>query len=148
MNTNLRLNFIPRWGPAILIMVLIFLFSSIPARGLPNFGTFDFFAKKGAHMIGYALLGSAYLHGLGRPQPRNRWFAWLLAVIYALTDEFHQSFVAGRGSWIGDVGIDAAGAFAGSWIMVKMQFYSPNSNSKSSPSSQDPAGSSSISPKS
>jgi VanZ family protein len=42
---------------------------------------------------------------------RRPW-AWALvfAVLYAVTDEFHQGFVAGRHESAVDVGIDAAGA--------------------------------------
>ncbi|MFH1908814.1 MAG: VanZ family protein [Chloroflexota bacterium] len=36
--------------------------------------------------------------------------AWLLAVLYASGDEFHQSFVAGRHASLVDVGVDALGA--------------------------------------
>jgi VanZ family protein len=34
----------------------------------------------------------------------------VFAVLYAVTDEFHQGFVAGRHESALDVGIDAAGA--------------------------------------
>jgi hypothetical protein len=36
--------------------------------------------------------------------------AWLLALLYACSDEFHQIFVAGRHASLLDVGIDAIGA--------------------------------------
>lgn len=102
-----------RWGPAIVIMLLIFMFSSIPSTGLPSFGDFDLLAKKGGHMLGYALLGLTFLHGLGWETPGAWWRAWLLAVLYAVTDEFHQSFVPGRGPWVVDILIDGVGAFLG-----------------------------------
>ena len=38
---------------------------------------------------------------------------WLLAILYAASDEFHQSFVPGRGPSVIDVGIDAIGAGLG-----------------------------------
>ena len=44
--------------------------------------------------------------------------SWLLAIIYAATDELHQKFVAGRGPSIRDVMIDSMGALFG--IMVFM----------------------------
>ncbi len=88
-------NFIRRWGPALLIMAVIFAFSSTPGRDLPRFGVIDFLVKKGGHMLGYGLLGLALWHGLGWNN-KQIWLAWCLAVAYAATDEFHQSFVAGR----------------------------------------------------
>lgn len=99
-----------RWGPAVLIMALIFLFSSIPSSGLPSFGNYDLLAKKGGHFLGYALLALAYRHGIGAERPGARRLAWLFTVLYAVTDEIHQAFVPGRGPWAGDVGIDGLGA--------------------------------------
>ncbi len=43
-----------------------------------------------------------------------RW-ALVIAVIYGLSDEFHQSFVPGRNADLLDVITDAAGAAAGLW---------------------------------
>lgn len=39
--------------------------------------------------------------------------AWALAVLYGVSDEFHQSFVPRRDASIMDVGVDALGAMAG-----------------------------------
>lgn len=102
-----------RWGPALLVMAAIFTFSSIPSSGLPSFGSYDLFVKKGGHMIGYCLLGMAYLYGIGRQKPGAIWLAWLLAILFASSDEFHQSFIPGRGPGLRDVGIDALGAGIG-----------------------------------
>ncbi len=102
--------FVKRWGPALLLMAVIFAFSSIPSEEMPNLGVFDLSVKKLGHAIGYALLSLAYSRGLGRKTPRPFLLAWLMAILYAATDEFHQSFVHGRGSRITDVGVDAIGA--------------------------------------
>ncbi|MBU2609957.1 MAG: VanZ family protein, partial [Chloroflexi bacterium] len=105
--------YLRRWLPAILIMATIFVFSSIPSSELPDFARADLFIKKGGHMLGYGLLTLAYLRGLcaacpgGQDRERSDRLrpkrvkvsivaAWLLAVLYASSDEFHQSFVAGR----------------------------------------------------
>jgi VanZ family protein len=100
------------WGPSLLIMAVIFGFSSIPSREMPHFGLADFLVKKGGHATGYALLALCNMRALG--WQRNRWpVAWLLAVIYSATDEFHQSFVPGRTPALTDIGIDALGAALG-----------------------------------
>ena len=39
--------------------------------------------------------------------------AWLVATLYAMTDEWHQSFVPGRGPAIHDVILDSSGALLG-----------------------------------
>jgi VanZ family protein len=99
-----------RWLPAILIMAVIFGFSSTPSTKLPSFGLLDFLVKKGAHMSGYGLLALACWYGLGF-EKRRWWLALLLAILYAITDEFHQSFVPGRHpSWVDVLGFDGGGA--------------------------------------
>ncbi len=106
-------RFLTRWLPAVLVMAAIFIFSSIPSQEMPFFGGWDAILKKSGHMLGYALLGFAYLRALNS---RSKWayLAVLVAVvIYATSDEFHQSFVPGRNSSFIDVGIDAAGACIG-----------------------------------
>jgi len=102
-----------RWLPSLLIMAIIFGFSSIKSVAMPSFGAFDFSVKKLGHALGYGLLATAYRHGMGG---KRTWLAWLMAVTYAATDEFHQSFVPGRGPSIWDVLVfDNLGALAGLW---------------------------------
>ncbi len=121
--------YLRRWLPAILIMATIFVFSSIPSSELPDFARADLFIKKGGHMLGYGLLASAYLRGLcmersDRLRPKRVKVsivaAWLLAVLYASSDEFHQSFVAGRHASPEDVGIDAIGAAIALLIWIRV----------------------------
>jgi VanZ family protein len=106
-----------RWIPALVIMALIFLFSSIPAGTMPVFaGIWDLLIKKGGHILAYGALAIAIRFGLRDRVNRLDGFAWVLAVLYASTDEFHQSFVPGRGATLIDVGIDALGAWLGLWL--------------------------------
>ncbi len=93
-------DILPRWLPALVLMITIFAFSSRTSDELPSFGGWDYFVKKSAHGIGYGLLALAYLRAL---PGRNYKLAWLLAVLYSLTDEFHQSFVPGRRASLIDV---------------------------------------------
>lgn len=124
-------NYSPlRWLPSLIVMAAIFIFSSLPAARVPFFGSIDIFVKKGGHAIGYALLGLAYFYAL--PPRLSAGYRWLLALLmaflFALSDEYHQSFVDGRTSSLRDVAIDTAGA------AVALSFgaiYSSNSSSKS-----------------
>jgi VanZ family protein len=95
------------------MMAAIFLFSTRPSSGLPNFGSWDYFVKKGGHVLGYAVLALAYWRGFDwLAASRER--AWLLAICYAITDEIHQVFVPGRHPSPGDVLLfDNVGALLG-----------------------------------
>ncbi|CAG1013677.1 hypothetical protein ANAEL_04770 [Anaerolineales bacterium] len=96
-------------------MAVIFIFSSQPGDSLPDFLNWDYVVKKGGHAIGYGLLALSYLHFF-RYDKKRYWLAWLLAVLFSATDEFHQSFVPGRHPSIYDVLIfDNLGAAAGLW---------------------------------
>ena len=99
-----------RWVPAFAVMVIIFGFSSIPSQDMPSFGLLDLIVKKGAHMLGYGLLALAYWYGL-RFDKHLWWLALLLALLYAISDEYHQSFVPGRHpSWVDVAVFDGGGA--------------------------------------
>jgi VanZ family protein len=105
-----------RWFPALLLMLVIFVFSSQPSENLPDFNRADKIIKKGGHMLGYGLLALSYWHALGW-DVKKRPLVWLFTVFYAITDEFHQSFVPGRNASVGDVLIfDNLGALISLWI--------------------------------
>ncbi len=108
-------SWIYRWGPAVLFMGLIFFFSATPGSDLPEFGHWDLLAKKGGHMLGYALLAAAYLYALAeKKMTRTRlFFSLVLAILYACSDEWHQKFTPGRTSSARDVLIDTTGALIG-----------------------------------
>lgn len=101
-----------RWLPAVVMMVIIYLFSSTPAHALPFFGPLDLVVKKGGHALGYGLLGLAYYYALPpRLHTGYRWIlALLMAVVFSLSDEYHQSFIEGRNPSLVDVLIDTGGA--------------------------------------
>lgn len=104
------------WLPALVMMSIIFWFSAQPAEELPVFSWADTIVKKSGHVIGYALLAFSYWYALGLDK-NKRWLAWLLVIIYALTDEFHQSFVSGRHPSIWDVLIfDNLGVLVSLWL--------------------------------
>ena len=80
----------------------------------PLFEPVHFVIRKTIHLTAYGLLG--YLDFRAVRGPRRGWMvrwsviAVVLAVMVASLDEWHQSFVPGRTSMAGDVGIDAIGA--------------------------------------
>ena len=56
--------------------------------------------------------------GLGRVAPRAAWRAWVVATLYGASDEWHQSFVAGREVSGLDLAADAAGALVAVMVLV------------------------------
>ena len=67
-------------------------------------------------MCGYALLAWSYWQAL-HFRPDKRWLVWILTILYAITDEYHQSFVTGRSPSATDVLVfDNLGALLSLWI--------------------------------
>lgn len=120
-----------RWLPAVFLMLVIFFLSSLPSSRIPYYGVVDILIKKGGHALGFGLLGLAYSYALPpRLSAAPRWFISLIMVfLFALSDEFHQSFVEGRNSSAIDVLIDVAGAIV---ALTLGAIYSSNSRSISS----------------
>lgn len=110
------LSIVPRWFPALFFMLAIFAFSSQPGDNLPSFLDWDYVIKKIGHMIGYGLLALSYFHYF-KYDNKKYWLAWLLALLFSFTDEFHQSFVSGRNASAMDVLVfDNLGAVFGLWL--------------------------------
>ena len=108
-------KFVLRWGPAILMMGLIFLFSSIPMKPQPELDWLTLL-KKGGHLLGYALLALVLQRGLHLRGWKGVAATMGIVLLFALSDEFHQSFVFGRNPSLIDVGIDLLGAVLGIWV--------------------------------
>lgn len=102
--TAARLNV---WLPVILWAGVIFTLSAIPSLGT-GLGTWDVVLRKLAHVAEYGVLGALLQRALGR-EP----LALLLGSAYAVTDEIHQTFVAGRQGSPLDWLVDTLGVVAG-----------------------------------
>jgi VanZ family protein len=102
-----------RFLPPILWMVLIFALSAQSDLGT-GLGTWDYVLRKLAHLTEYGLLWWLWSRALGEGR---RGPAAAIAIAYAATDEFHQTFVGGRHGTPVDVGIDAVGV-ALAWALT------------------------------
>lgn len=101
-----------RWARWLLLigwMALIFALSSQSKLPSPDDPWLDFLFKKSAHFSVYGVLAVLWWRVLPARPASWRW-AWLLTVLYAISDEFHQSYVALRHPAARDVIIDACGA--------------------------------------
>jgi len=100
------------WLPAVAWAGLIFAFSAQPnLRFVPDDGL-DFLVRKAGHMAVFGILALLAWRAMATTTAwRWPWaMALALAILYAITDELHQGFVAGRHPSPVDVGIDATGA--------------------------------------
>ena len=78
--------------------------------------TYQFYIRKAAHITEYFLLAMSVSLPLYVYKIRGfklSILATLFCVIYALLDEYHQSFTYGRSAQLRDVGIDSIGIIAG-----------------------------------
>jgi VanZ family protein len=105
------------WLPVLLWMAVIFLFSSQPYSGDVTrrfLGEFNLPVRKLAHASEYAVLfflANRAIQATGGKFARQaNWLALSLCFFYALSDEWHQSFVPGRSASLFDALIDTLGA--------------------------------------
>ena len=76
----------------------------------------DFIIRKNAHGFMYmvlAFLVSSAFFTFNKRGKDTIVYILFICLFYAVTDEFHQSFVPGRGSLVSDVLVDFAGALIG-----------------------------------
>ena len=106
-----------RWAPVLVWAALIYLVSDQSRLPQAPTGLLDLLLKKGGHLTAYAVLAVLVYRALGKlPGDRGRArfiMAWVLTVLYAVTDEIHQSHVPGRTAAAFDVAIDGSGALLG-----------------------------------
>jgi VanZ family protein len=105
-----RLN---AWLPVVVWAGLIFAVSSVPSLDT-GLGTWDTVLRKLAHLGEYAVLGALLFRALRR-EPT----AIALGSLYAVTDEVHQSFVAGRTGSPLDWLLDSVGVVAGVLLLSR-----------------------------
>ena len=122
-----------RYGPLVLWAALIFIGSGsvlsaehtsvllewvkwlFPSAGPESLAWFHFLVRKAGHLTEYAILATLAARAFRNSSHRFirlHWFklSLLLAAVYALSDEFHQSFVPSRTASIHDSLIDSTGA--------------------------------------
>lgn len=80
--------------------------------------------RKLAHLSEYAVLLTlvSFAWGPSRFQSGTRWLLWAAVAGFALTDELHQTFVAGRGGCFQDVIIDSCGAGLAAILLVRTRW--------------------------
>jgi VanZ family protein len=111
------------WTPAIVWMIVIFTFSTQPARPAAGVGGFQM-SDKEEHIAAYGLLCLLFFRGFWTcvaEVPGQGFWSFLGAAAYGAIDEFHQRFIPGREcdilDWLADVLGAAIAAFAAIFVM-------------------------------
>lgn len=109
-------SYVMLWLPVFVWATVIFSLSSTSSLKVSDFFIWDFISKKIAHLFIYAVLFSLIL----RATKRNWILSFLLTMIYAASDELHQSFVFGRNASVLDLGFDLSGANIAAYTIWKL----------------------------
>ncbi|HLE48806.1 MAG TPA: VanZ family protein [Patescibacteria group bacterium] len=105
--------FLYYWLPFVLWAAVIFLFSASPTGRASEIHWKDFIIKKTAHLIEYSTFTVLLFRALIKSSVNKKKAAIIsviIAMIYAFSDEFHQSFTPGREPKLRDVLIDISGS--------------------------------------
>ncbi len=120
------LRIIYYWFPSVAWMGIIFYFSSRSRISITKTYPTDFFIFKGLHMIEYAtlyflLFRSFYSIKSKRMSLQMKFiYPLIIAILYAASDEFHQTFISTREGRFRDVVIDTGGIVL-MYIYIKNQ---------------------------
>ncbi|OGK16609.1 hypothetical protein A2690_03265 [Candidatus Roizmanbacteria bacterium RIFCSPHIGHO2_01_FULL_39_12b] len=110
------------WMPAIVWMVFIFVLSSRQRIAVSDEPLFNFLIFKTLHVIEYAILYTLSIIALKKNASRNAiLYGTYITIIYALTDELHQTNVPTREGIFRDVLIDSAGVAVGIFLINQLQ---------------------------
>jgi len=108
-----------RWLPLFIWMAAIYVASDQPAQTIPDFGALDILLKKGSHFLAYGLMATL---GMRATADFRRPLLWAIAItaVYAIFDEWHQTFVPGRNGRLVDVIIDCSGGLT---AMIMLRYW-------------------------
>lgn len=107
------------WLPVIFWLVVVFAFSSRPTPAVSEIDWRDFIFKKTVHFFEFGILFTLFFRALKNTTKivQAAFLAFVLTVLYAASDEYHQTLVSGRTGTVRDVFIDSAGALI-LWLAI------------------------------
>ena len=103
-----------RWLPAILWSLVIFVFSSLAGADFSKSHESNFLIRKVLHIVEYSILCLAFYRGCKKP-----WLSILLTVLFAVSDEYHQTLIPGRTGKVSDILIDSFAAGLTGFVLWK-----------------------------
>jgi VanZ family protein len=122
------------WGPAATWAAVLFLLSASP--DLPVSGWARAIPDEVLHLVAYTVLGATLAHARFHGARGVAHVAMIaLGALYGAADEWHQSFVPGRVSSLGDWSADVLGVVLGyvlSWTLASALLRRPDTDTKGS----------------
>lgn len=114
------------WLPALVWMAVIFLLSARSSVKISQQETINFLFFKTLHVLEYTILCLFVYRAVmyethRRATLRTFFLAYIISVLYAASDEIHQTMVPTREGHPRDVIIDAVGIIL-SWILIRQLF--------------------------
>jgi len=116
------IKFIKYWLPAIMWAAVIFSFSSNPTGRASEIHWEDFLIKKSGHIFVYSVLTiflyrAFFNYRFGEKLSAK--YTFVVNVLYAISDEFHQSFTPGREPTVRDILIDSFAIVTVLYLILK-----------------------------
>lgn len=120
MNSKIT-KFVKFWLPVFAWAVIIFLFSANPTTRASEIHWQDFIIKKSAHVFVFAVLTTllyrAFINFDLAAKIAAK-YSFLFSIVYAFTDEFHQSFTPGREPTLRDIAFDTVGVLLSLYLII------------------------------
>jgi hypothetical protein len=118
-----RTRILKLWLPVLVWAGVIFSFSSMSINKETAFSWLDFVVKKTAHVVEYFILYWLLFRAISEKNEKinKKVFVWsiVIAIFYALSDEWHQTFVPGREGTLRDVGFDTIGVLLSTTLIKR-----------------------------
>jgi VanZ family protein len=111
------------WLPVIVWSLVIFYFSSLPTAPIAKIYWREFVIKKSAHVFEYAIYTALMYRALkesGVERKEAGVYSIIMAILYGISDEFHQSFTPGRDPRMRDIIFDTIGASLAIYAIWKL----------------------------
>lgn len=109
-----------KWLPSIIIMLVIFILSSVKGQVINDLGLGKEQLQISAHSILFFILCFTYFKST-----KNILLSIILTMIYGVFDEFHQRFTPYRSSSLFDIYVDSLGALFAGVILWRLQYLLP-----------------------
>ncbi|MFA5780116.1 MAG: VanZ family protein [Elusimicrobiota bacterium] len=116
------MKFIKLWLPVFVWGYIIYYLSDIPGLGT-GLGVWDLILRKGAHITEYFILTILLIRAFRRSFRKSYAFLifWpsVISFLYAVSDEYHQTFIKNRCGTPWDVLVDIVGILLVVYLYIK-----------------------------